>query len=383
MSPLLSVVVPMYRVESYVDTCLRSVVHPRVEIIAVDDASPDRSASIAATFPTVRTVRLPSHVGLGAARTAGLSLCTARHVWFVDGDDVLPHGAVDRVLSGLAADPDVLLIGHALLSGAFVYADPSSVSCGASPIRVRQAAWNRIVRVDLLRRTGVGFPDGLYEDVPYSHLVVAAATRVASVPAVCYLYRSRSQSLTRRVSPQHFDVFDQYERLFETLSDWRVSPRLHAWLHLVMVRHYQTILGAPDRVPPCLRRAFFARMVEHDRRYRPAVGPPLPASLVPMRLGSYEAYLLGHLAKRVWSGRWGGKDHRMTEHPSPSAPVFSSAPPPPDVVDDGVTDVLADDEVVHVSPSAAELAETLEHEHASTFVAEVPDWDDVDPLPST
>lgn len=53
---------------------------------------------------------------------------------------------------------------------------------------------------------------------------------------------------------------------------------------------------------------------------------------------------------------------------------------PPDVVDNGVTDVLADDEVVHVPPAAAELAESLEH-HGDTFVADVPDWDGPDPLP--
>jgi hypothetical protein len=53
---------------------------------------------------------------------------------------------------------------------------------------------------------------------------------------------------------------------------------------------------------------------------------------------------------------------------------------PPDVVDDGVTDVLTDDEVVHVPAAAAELAESLEH-HGDTFVADVPDWDEPDPLP--
>ena len=53
----------------------------------------------------------------------------------------------------------------------------------------------------------------------------------------------------------------------------------------------------------------------------------------------------------------------------------------PDVVDDGVTDVLTEDEVVHVPPAAAELAEALEHHGDETFVADVPDWDQTDPLP--
>ena len=50
---------------------------------------------------------------------------------------------------------------------------------------------------------------------------------------------------------------------------------------------------------------------------------------------------------------------------------------PPDVVDDGVSDVLSEDEVVHVPTAAAEFVESIEH-HGETFVADVPDWDNPD-----
>jgi hypothetical protein len=51
----------------------------------------------------------------------------------------------------------------------------------------------------------------------------------------------------------------------------------------------------------------------------------------------------------------------------------------PGVVDDGASDVLAEDDVVHVPPAAAEMAESLEHHHDGTFVTDVPDWDEPDP----
>ena len=364
MTALLSIVVPVYNVAPYLRACLRSVSYPGVEVVAVDDASTDASASLLSRFPAVRVVRPPTHVGLGAARNLGLSVVSGRHVWFVDGDDSVEPGALPVVLDRLARlDPDLLLLG--------VPCGPSDVvSLRARPalMRVRQAAWNRIARVDLLRRTGIRFPDGLYEDVPFSHLVLACARRVAGLPEACYRYRSRDGSLTRTPGLEHFDVFAQYERLFATLSAWRASPRLLARLHALMVRHYLTVLGAPDRVPPALRRAFFDRMMAHERRYRPASGPPLPPAAWIVRSGSYEAYRIGHLAKRVWSGSRGGKDLRMTE--------------PDDVVDDGVTDVLAEDEVVHVPPAAAEMAEALEHEPVSSFVTDIPEWDSEDPLPS-
>jgi glycosyltransferase involved in cell wall biosynthesis len=370
MNPLLTVVVPVYGVESYVDACLRSLRHASVEVIAVDDASPDGSAAVLARHPWARTVRLPANVGLGAARNIGLSLATGTYVWYVDGDDMLPPAALSRVLPRLAyLDPDVLLVGSNAGSVPYGLSDVVCLSSAPALLGVRQAAWNRIVRVDLLRHTGIRFPDGLYEDVPYSHLVLACARRIAVLPEVCYLYRTREGSLTHTASVRHFDVFDQYERLFSTLAAWRASPRLTARLHALMVRHYLTVLGAPDRVPPQLRRAFFARMVAHERRYRPACGPPLPLASWAVRLGSYDAYRLGYLARRVWRATRVGNDDGMT-HTTPE-----------DVVDHGVTDVLTEDEVVHVPPAAAELAQTLEHEHASTFVADVPDWDAEDPLP--
>jgi hypothetical protein len=51
---------------------------------------------------------------------------------------------------------------------------------------------------------------------------------------------------------------------------------------------------------------------------------------------------------------------------------------PADVIDDGVSDVLAEAEVVHVPTAVADLVESIEH-HGETFVADVPDWDAPDP----
>ena len=53
---------------------------------------------------------------------------------------------------------------------------------------------------------------------------------------------------------------------------------------------------------------------------------------------------------------------------------------PADVIDDGVSDVLAEDEIVHIPPAVAELVESTEH-HGETFVADVPNWNDPDSLP--
>ena len=54
----------------------------------------------------------------------------------------------------------------------------------------------------------------------------------------------------------------------------------------------------------------------------------------------------------------------------------------PDIIDDGASDVMAEDEVVHVAPGDAELAEAIQHRHdGSDFIADVPAWNEEDPLP--
>jgi hypothetical protein len=59
---------------------------------------------------------------------------------------------------------------------------------------------------------------------------------------------------------------------------------------------------------------------------------------------------------------------------------MTELPAAPDIVDDGFSDVLAEDDVVHVPPAAAELAESIEHGDEGGFIADVPDWDEQDPL---
>ncbi len=61
---------------------------------------------------------------------------------------------------------------------------------------------------------------------------------------------------------------------------------------------------------------------------------------------------------------------------------MTETPRAPDIVDNGTSDVLGEDEVVHVPPPAAELAESIEHTgDAGGFIADIPDWDNEDPLP--
>ena len=107
---LFSVVVPAYNVQAYLRAAIMSVLEQDfddVEVVAVDDCSPDNSGLIidelAARDPRVKAVHLSENVGLGGARNAGVAAATGDYIVFLDGDDTLTPGALaalaDRILT--------------------------------------------------------------------------------------------------------------------------------------------------------------------------------------------------------------------------------------------------------------------------------------------
>ncbi|MEV4637711.1 glycosyltransferase [Actinoplanes sp. NPDC049548] len=334
---LLSVVVPVYRVEGYLYQCLESIragLTPEesaaVEVIAVDDASPDGCGTMLDAYADrhgdLRVVHLSHNVGLGLARNAGLAEARGEYVWFVDSDDWLPAGSVRAVLDRLRAErPDVLLVDHLRVhengrlepdASSGVLKDPRLTSL----IKLQHTAWNRIVRRGLLDELDLRFLPGWYEDVPFSNPVLIAADRISVLDRVCYHYRvGRLGAITATRSDRHFEAFDQYDRMLAWVAARDPEPWLRHQLFTLMVNHLLVVAGNDGRLHPARRRAFFRRIVAHYRRYVPADYPGHPGikhRLV--RLGSYPVYAGLRHAYRI-----GRRDPEL----SPAVrPALASAP---------------------------------------------------------
>src|SRR5918994_2674717 len=116
----ISVVVPIYNVEPFLDECLRSIAgqtHADLEVVMVDDGSTDGSAAIARRFAERdERFRLISqaNAGLGAARNAGVEAASGEHLAFVDSDDVLPADAYERLLTSLERTGSDFATGNVL-----------------------------------------------------------------------------------------------------------------------------------------------------------------------------------------------------------------------------------------------------------------------------
>lgn len=315
---LLTVVIAVHGVEAYLKECLDSILgdlRADLEVIAVDDASPDGCPAILDSYgdPRLRVIHLTTNVGLGPARNAGLDAARGRYVWFVDGDDWLPRGAVAEVRAALSAEPEVLLIGHDRVkpSGKHQPSQTSwvlrdvigSVTVARRPslLRAHTTAWNKVVRRSLLDETGLRFSSGWYEDLPYSQPLLLAARRIQVLDRVCYHYRSRaSGAITRTASDRQFEVFAQYDRLFERLRPEDEPYR--AVLCELMVNQLLVMLGSPERVAKARRRAFFREIVAVTRRHIPPAGYKLPTGTrgIKHRLILSNSYSLYAASRRVF-----------------------------------------------------------------------------------
>lgn len=328
-SPRISFVVPVYGVEKFLGECLESLLaHPgdEIEVVAVNDCSPDGCGAILDAFAArdarVRPVHLTANVGLGGARNAGLAQARGEYVWYIDSDDWVPDGAVRTVLDRLALHhPDVLIVDHAEVFGDTMVPRVSAGLLGDAPtplhlsrrpelLRLAQSACTKIARRSFLEEHDLRFHPGWYEDAAYSHPLLMAAGSIDVLDVVCYLYRQQTPgAITASVSDRHFEVFGQYQRVFDVMErSGGALEQFRPALFRIMIDHYLVIIGHDRRLGQSMRKAFFRRIVEDYRRRMPAGGYQPPGGLGGLkhrlvRHDAYGAYTLLRLAHRLTSQR--------------------------------------------------------------------------------
>lgn len=321
--PLLTVVVAVHGVQGYLRQCLDSILNQPFsdfELIAVDDASPDHCPAILDEYAErdarVRVLHLPANIGLGPARNAGLEHATGDYVWFVDGDDTLARGALPVVGALLrSTQPDLLVVDHTRVDwlgrhspsscGRLLGDGRSVVTLAEQPrlIEVLHVAWNKIIKRTLLTSTGLDFPPGWYEDVPFSYPLLVLSRRIATLRRVCYHYRQRRDgAITTTADGRHFEALDQWSRAFDRLD--AIGEPAAPYRPLIFARmiwHLLIVLGHPARVPVRRRREFFHRIHQlYCEQHRPRT--PLPAgvaSLLQLVMVAGDHYWTYRLLRRI------------------------------------------------------------------------------------
>jgi len=223
---LLSVVVPAYRVEEYLPACLDSLLAQRyknLEIIVVDDGSPDASAAITREYAQRdRRICLISRPngGLAAARNTGIDAATGEYLAFCDSDDIVLPDAYQAAMSSLTrTGSDFAVFAYQRMDASHRWPPPPWIRHAHTSARLRTSltdfpeaqvnavAWSKVFRRSFWDAQRLRFPAGVvYEDQPVSTRAYATATAFDFLPGRYYLWRRRDDQSS--ISQQTRSVAD-------------------------------------------------------------------------------------------------------------------------------------------------------------------------------
>ena len=247
MNPLLSIIIPVYKVKDFVGQCLQSVFdggadESRYEVIVVNDGTPDGSMDIVrkvcAGHDNV-TIIEQENQGLSAARMAGEEKAEGEYVWFVDSDDWLEKGAVDAMLVRIDKNPEIDVFTMPLLwtGTGEVHLDyeigEDAEWDGKALLQTKYPLWaapRHITRRTLFLNDEVHFPIGLlHEDEYFYRVLLYRAPRVLLMKGSMYYYRQRDNSIMSGKSTKSlYDIVSVY-RLLEAFMCSKMEPADRKW----------------------------------------------------------------------------------------------------------------------------------------------------------
>ncbi|WP_018887614.1 glycosyltransferase family 2 protein [Paenibacillus massiliensis] len=214
--PLLSIIIPVYNVEHYLEDCLKSILSQLFqdyEVILVNNASTDSSGSIcskyAEQYSCIRTVHLERNVLPAGARNVGLEISQGDYVHFCDSDDYYTEGSLQLLADLLNQRGPSVVMGQFLCvpeKGAYVTSDVdlnseiiekgNSSNISEYLLSLPQllcTPWRLVVKRDVLITNDIKFPEGIHsEDEEWFPKVICCSDTFAHLPVPFYCYRPRA-----------------------------------------------------------------------------------------------------------------------------------------------------------------------------------------------
>ena len=230
----LSIIIPVYNVEQYLEKCLQSclsqdIPHKEYEIIVVNDGSPDGSLHIAeriASNSTNVSVISQENGGLSAARNTGLKVAKGEYIWFVDSDDWIEANCLKQLIDTLYGEQlDALVINGVRVINGVEKRNPPRVytdkilsgkeflkgtvdNCAAVITNYKRA---------LLRENNLEFMKGIFhEDAEFTPRAYFYVEKIAIKNYHFYYNLLNPLSITQKVNPKKgFDLIDVASNLFK------------------------------------------------------------------------------------------------------------------------------------------------------------------------
>ena len=238
-SSKISIVVPVYNVEPYMEKCINSIMaqtYQNIEILIVNDGSEDRSWVIceraAANDNRIRLFQHECNKGLSAARNTAIDYATGDYIGFVDSDDFISPYMYERLIKAIVKnDSDIAVCGYNVVDeggkiiSKSIHEKQYSDLSGDEKINYiistsDNCTWNKLYRANVF--ASQRFPEGkTFEDIHIMHEVFDKADRVCIISDLLYYYRVRASGITLRpFRESNFDIVDAYIKRFRYIIEY-------------------------------------------------------------------------------------------------------------------------------------------------------------------
>ena len=277
----LSIIVPCYRVEDCLEQCVSSIVNPympEVEIILVDDGSPDKVPEMCDEWrkrdARIRVIHQKNQ-GLSVARNTGYDASDGAYVWFIDSDDWLVEGMVKYVLELIEDHPEMDIFTTPLI---WDYGDqkknrvdirietPCVVSGKEFVTHFPTGTIQRnIIKKRVLTAGDIRFYPGiLHEDAVYGPELYYMAKSIYVMSEPIYHYRQRNNSMHSLGIRSAYDMITAHKQLMLFCEEY-VASGDRRWFR---TKYLTCFKAAIDFVWHCRKSSEFRRYLEDTRDYR-------------------------------------------------------------------------------------------------------------------
>ena len=237
---MISIIIPIYNVEAYIEDCLKSIASQtclkqgvQVECILVDDCGKDQSIAICEKFIenykgplSFKFLHHDHNRGLSAARNTGMEVAQGEYVYFVDSDDELTDDCLQLLYDSITVNDADMAVGNYCLTGEycesleesrlkfpteseFLFIPSTEVLSSYLNQVFYMMAWNKLIRRGFLEKNNIHFVESLiHEDNPWSLLVARYAPKTVLLNHITYKYLIRKDSIqTGKDFNKHFTAY--------------------------------------------------------------------------------------------------------------------------------------------------------------------------------
>ena len=243
-----SVIVPFYNVENYIEKCLGTLVNQTledIEIILVNDGSTDRSMVVVKKFleryPDKITYLEKENGGLSDARNYALPYAKGEYIAFLDSDDYVEK-TMYKDMYELAKKEDSDMVECNFY---WEYPDKKKEDVGVvyngkkeMLEKVRVVAWNKLIKKEVLEKSKVTFPKGYrYEDVEFTYKLIPYLDKVSFLKKPCKHYIQREGSISNNQNERNKEIFDVLEHVIDFYKENDLYDEYKDELEYIYIRY--------------------------------------------------------------------------------------------------------------------------------------------------